>query len=170
MKSRGFTIIELLVTIAIIGILSGIVIVGVQRAREKAYYGRALAEFKTMTTALDLYKSDHDDTYPDDENRSVPPGLEAYIAGGVWPDGPWPGSDYDWENWDDPDNPGNKIYQVSIRFCAASGNISTCKFPNESWAHDFGVDSSVYYCIQGSCRAHISEPINYPGYCVNCGN
>ncbi len=173
MNKRGFTLIELLVVIAIIGILATIVFQSFQKVKQRAYYSRSLAEFKTIVNAIELYKMDHDDTYPEDVNRSIPPGLETYLNSdqgtSVWPKAPWPGSVYDWENWDDPDNYGGKIYQISIRFCSAGGDISSCKFPDMSWADNFGVNSALYYCISGNCRSHINELVDYPGYCVNCG-
>jgi hypothetical protein len=126
-----------------------------------------------METALEMYKLDHGGEYPADANRDIPSGLEQYLAGGDvdnWPKAPWPGSVYDWDNWEDPDDSDLRIYQVSIRFCPAGGDITTCKFPEEDWAANFDVNSSVYYCIEGNCRAHINEDIDYPGYCVNCQN
>ncbi len=171
--TSGFTIIELLVVIGIIGLLASIVLISLGTAREKGYYARALEEFHSMATALELYKNDHGGDYPPDASRSMPPGLEPYLATGaaqLWPDGPWPGSTYDWDNWDDPDHPGEKIYQISIRFCPSGGPLSACNFPKDSWAAGFNVDSALYYCLEGFCRAHANQPINYPGKCVNCGS
>lgn len=172
-RNRGFTLMELLIVIAIIGILSSVVFASISSAKRKAYYSRALSEYRTMETALELYKDDNNGEYPDDANRDLPPGLGIYLAGGeedTWPKAPWPGSVYDWDNWEDPDDSDLRIYQISIRFCPAGGGIATCTFPDEEWAENFGVNSSAYYCIEGNCRAHINEDIDYPGYCVNCQN
>lgn len=166
-RNRGFTLIELLITIAIIGILSSVVFTSVSKSRQKAYYNRSLAEFKNIDTALELYKSDHDGEFPPDVGRNEPSGLESYLSGGVWPTAPWSGSYYDWDNWVDPDDSSLEIHQISIRFCT-SGSNPVCTFPNADWAENFGVDSSLYYCIEGSCRAHINQDPSYPGYCTNC--
>ena len=169
-SEKGFTLIELLVVIAIIGILSSIILVDLNRARERAYYARSLTELRSMATALELYYLDNNN-YPPDVSRNIPPGIGPYLGGNEvngWPQAPWPGSVFDWENWDDPDHPGEKIYQISIRFCPAGGPLSACRFPNEPWAANFGVDSAVYYCVSGYCRSHASQPITYPGYCLNC--
>jgi prepilin-type N-terminal cleavage/methylation domain-containing protein len=173
LRQNGFTLMELLVVIAIISILASIVFVSMGKAKDKAYYSRAKMEYKSIATALQLYFEDNQD-FPPDANRNVPPGLEQYLSTteGVdqWPTAPWPGSVYDWDNWEDPDNYGENIYQISIRFCPAGGELEECSFPNEDWAENFGVNSAVYYCVSGACRSHINESIDYPGYCVNCEN
>lgn len=163
----GFTLIELLVSLAIISILVTIVLSKTGQAREAAYLVRAKKELRVMVDALNIYLNDNA-PYPPDANRNIPPGIEKYLGTGSWPNAPWPGSVYDWDNWDDPDNSGKKIVQISIRFCPVGGPLSACKFPPEPWAANFGINSSMYYCIEGACRAHISEATNYPAYCVNC--
>lgn len=166
-KKQGFTLIELLIVIAIIGLLAAIIIIGINRYRENAYYSRASLETSEIQKSLSLYLQEHG-SYPADVNRDLPSGLEAYLPAGSWPDGPWPGSVYDWDNWNDPDNPGQKIYQISIRFCPIGGPLSACNFPKASWAQNFGIDSSLYYCLSGVCRAHVNQPVSYPGKCINC--
>lgn len=56
-KSKGFTLIELMVVISIIGLLSSIVLASLQSAREKAVLAKAVGEMKGLQTALELYKS-----------------------------------------------------------------------------------------------------------------
>lgn len=162
-KPAGFTIIELLITVAILGILSAIVLTNLNDAEESAYLVRAEGEMNNFHDALQLYLNNKG-YYPPDANRDIPPGLEDYLETDRWPDGPWPGSVYDWDNWTIN---GDDVYQLSIRFCEL-GKPDTCQFPNQEWADDFKVKSAVYYCIEGPCRAHGNEPADYPGYCVNC--
>lgn len=164
---KGFTLIELLVVISIIGLLSSIVFIFTESARNSAREVRVLAELRNINKALAIYLIDYGD-YPPDTDREVPPGLEPYLASGVWPEETaWPGSVFDWDNWADPDNPGQRIYQISVRFCPI-GEPDECQFPTSEWAEDFDINSSVYYCIAGACRSHIAEPIDHPGYCINC--
>lgn len=58
-KKLGFTIIELIVVIAIIAILASIVVANVNGVREKAKIAKAKAELKHLQTAVEMYYVDH---------------------------------------------------------------------------------------------------------------
>ncbi len=167
-KRRGFTLVELLIVISIIALLAQLIIPRIGDAREKARFARAEQEFKSIHESLILYQSQYGEL-PDDTNRDIPPGLEEYLAPGIWPDGAWEGSVFDWDNWEDPDDPEKRIMQISVRFCPV-GQPTQCRFPDTDWADNFDINSAVYYCIEGACRSHINKPISHPGYCVNCQN
>lgn len=162
---KGFTLIELLTVMAIISILASVIITNLRYAKEKAYYANAMQTFNAYRTAIELYAIDNNGNYPPDVSRGMPSELNKYLtdANSTTIAGPWPGSTVDWDNWSP-----EPTYQISIRFCPYGGTLSQCNFPNEPWASNFGVDSSVYYCLSGACRAQQSQPANYPGYCVNC--
>ena len=167
MRRKGFTLIELLVVIAIIGLLATAATYAYQKARSAAYLAAAKDELRSIAQSLQLYLNDYG-TYPDDTSRDIPPGLEVYLAPGLWPDAPWPNSIYDWDNWEDPVT-DQEIYQISIRFCPI-GIPEECRFPRDPWAQDFDIYSSVYYCLAGTCRPHIAKPVDHPGFCVNCSD
>jgi len=167
-QTSGFTLLELLVVIAIIGILAAIVISSVSNARQGAFEAKAQQDMRNVHNALLLYQLNNGE-FPPDADREVPSGLEQYLSGGAWPEAPWPRSMYDWDNWENPDEPGQKIYQISVRFCPL-GDPTNCNFPEDSWANSFDYHSAVYYCIEGSCRAHVSRPVTHPAYCINCSN
>jgi len=167
---RGFTLIELLVVISIIGILALIVLTSLNSAKEQARIVKTKEEFLSIFEALELYSSSNNGIYPPDADRGLPSGIEKYLSGGNWPNAPWPGSVFDWDNWAPSDlsyPPYSQVYQISVRFCP-EGQPDQCQFPNESWAQNFDYYSSVYYCISGPCRAHASQPVDHPAYCINC--
>ena len=68
MKNRkGFTLIELMIVIAIIAIIAAIAIPGILSARRSANAGSALGNLKAFSTAMATYSQDQDDqSYPAD--------------------------------------------------------------------------------------------------------
>ena len=62
-KHLGFTIVEILVVVAVIGILATLVMVSVGKSKAKARDAQRKADLKTMSTALGLYK-DENKVYP----------------------------------------------------------------------------------------------------------
>ncbi len=168
--AKGFTLLELLVVISIIGILAATVTPALLGARQAAYTARAKAELRQIAIALELYQSAYG-AYPPDADRNLPPGLEEFLGGGNWPQAPWPGSVYDWDNWAPAQlahAPQQQTRQISIRFCPIN-QPTNCRFPNEPWAAGFDYYSAAYYCVDGACRAHSSQPTTHPAYCANCG-
>jgi len=71
-KSKGFTLIELMVVIAIISLLSAVVLASLKGAREKAMLTKTVGEMKSLQTALELYRDKIGD-YPDNA-----PGEDSY--------------------------------------------------------------------------------------------
>jgi type II secretory pathway pseudopilin PulG len=151
----------------IIGILSTFAFSSLAGATDATRLARATAEFRTMRNAIQVYRI-YNDSYPSDVDRDIPPGIEPYLSSSDadnWPVAPWPGSVYDYDAFV---SGGVPTYQISIRFCEI-GDPASCNFPDLDWAADFDVNSSAYWCIEGNCKAHPSQPADHPGYCVNCG-
>ena len=81
--------VELIVVIAIIGVLSGIVLINVSDAREKVAVSTAGTNQRQMSKAVGLYFADMG-FYPPDVNRGWDPGLVKAVP---WsPDAPGTGS------------------------------------------------------------------------------
>ena len=163
----GFTIVELLIVIVVIGILAAITIVAYRGVQSRTYYARAVSELSSLNKATEVYHVVNN-KYPDDVERNIPADLLQYVNGSTdnWPDAPWPNSVYDYDYFIGDD--GREVSQISIRFCPIGGPLSKCQFPNEPWAKNFKVNSSAYWCFTGKCKPHPSEGLSYPGYCFNC--
>jgi prepilin-type N-terminal cleavage/methylation domain-containing protein len=161
-KRRAYTVIEIVIVIAIILILATLTAVSMAKARQRAKLTKVTTELTEIASSLSQYAEDNNYAYPPDANREVPPGLEPYLVGGVWPVSAWPTGVFDWDNWTIN---GAKVYQISYRLCDSSDPISACSdpvlFPN------FVRNSAIFYCISGICVPHESTP-TVPGYCINC--
>jgi len=169
MRRRGFTLIELVIVGGIIAILATVMTYGLITIRSRSKLARVSAELGDIAKAASQYYQDNNYSYPADVSRNVPPGLEKYLAGGVWPTSIWPHGVFDWENYTGPSN--QQVIQISYHLCNSGDPDSYCSdgalFPH------FTRYSSIYYCIYdssaGTCGAS-SNPGHYtdPAYCVNC--
>ena len=65
-QQRGFSLIELLIIVSIIGILAAIVIPTFSNANETAKAGALASQINTAKKSLILYKTDHNDLFPTD--------------------------------------------------------------------------------------------------------
>jgi prepilin-type N-terminal cleavage/methylation domain-containing protein len=70
---QGFTLVELLIVIVVLGILSGIVLFGVARFRSDATAAACKADVATVNVAADAY---------DAQTGSYPANVAALVSGG----------------------------------------------------------------------------------------
>jgi len=73
-RANGFTLVELMVVIFIIGLLAAVVVINVMPNQEKAMIGKAKADIATLEQALEMYRLDNL-TYP-----SASDGLQALVT------------------------------------------------------------------------------------------
>jgi prepilin-type N-terminal cleavage/methylation domain-containing protein len=88
MKREGFTLVELLIVIAIIGVLSSSAIFNLNIGRQKARDSIRLAELRVVTTALDTYYSFYE-VYPcgDGDETGTFPGSSDGTVDSTWSTG-----------------------------------------------------------------------------------
>ncbi len=90
---RGFTLIEIMVVVVIMGLLATLVTVNLLDNADKAKRVKAKADIKAIESALELYKLDHG-TYPTTQmglkalTEAGQDGSGPYIKGGMKQD-PW---------------------------------------------------------------------------------
>ena len=81
-RERGFTLIEMMIVVAIIAILVAILVPNFMRARAQAQTAACEANLKEIATALELYQTDHEE-YPDTSGATdataTDPNLGSYL-------------------------------------------------------------------------------------------
>lgn len=98
-RRDGFTLVELLVVIVIIGLLATVVVINVLPSQDRAMVEKARADIATLETALETYRLENL-SYPREADGlqalvTAPPGLqrpERYREGGYvkrLPEDPW---------------------------------------------------------------------------------
>ena len=79
-KRQGFTLIELIVVIGIIGLFAGIVLASLNQARVKARDGKRLADIKQLQLSFKLY-AESNGSYPSDSEYDN--GVEIGVGGTI---------------------------------------------------------------------------------------
>lgn len=111
MKQQGMTLIEIVITVSVIGLLAAFILPAVSKAMERRDGARAASKMRIAVNAFELCKAETG-SYPLDRNRAqIPPEMTDYFAdlGIDW----WTvenelGGKWDW----DKDN--NFPYSISI--------------------------------------------------------
>ena len=81
-REEGFTLIELVIVIAIIGILMAIAIPNYMSARRTAAINATKSNLRNLATALELYMAENNlSIYP--ENDEINGVLKSYLPGGA---------------------------------------------------------------------------------------
>lgn len=64
MRKRGFTLIELMIVIAIIGLLAALIIPNFSKARSQSKFSACKTNIKNIATAIEMYSVAEDAMYP----------------------------------------------------------------------------------------------------------
>ena len=90
-KQAGFTLIEIMVVVVILGVLAALVVPSIMERPEHARQVRAKQDVRTLVNAINLYRLDHFD---------YPSGLSELVSGNYLdkvPTDPW-NNDYQYRN------------------------------------------------------------------------
>ena len=140
-SNKGFSLIELMLVISIIGFLASIILVGMTNARRASRDAKRKADALQLRKALEIYSENNSGLYPNGgglpaQNTAynaslLAPFLVPAVASGVPADPGSPGVyQYAWTN-------SGKDYVLIIPF-TNDATIATCKFTSPGGAALFG--------------------------------
>ena len=98
-RESGFTLVEIMIVVAVIALLAAIAVPGFTRARKRAQNAKFINALRIGSDAADLYAIENNGRYPPDVNRGVvPPELANYLDPTFDWTTPTPiGGRWDWE-------------------------------------------------------------------------
>lgn len=160
MKNKGFTLIELLVVISIISLLSSVVLVSIQDAREKAIQTKFDQEFLGLRTAIELARADNRGEYPSYIQTSGTGGADIiyYLWRGGYltektietPTG-WSLGDVHPTTMITCGSPGPSSNKYALYVTSpgdVSSNIPKMYYYNDGYVEYYGEESGYYRCIE----------------------
>jgi type II secretion system protein G len=163
-RARGFTLIELMVVVAIIGVLATIIMVGLGNARAKSRDSRRITDIKSIQLALANYYSDHG-FYPLNiywsstfNNTATDPrnGLKGGYLATVPTD---PGYTANCAS-----SANNYVDKSCYRYIAISALGGTCNTTNQPTSYHLGV------LLEDSSNQALTQDVDAPvatGVCTN---
>jgi prepilin-type N-terminal cleavage/methylation domain-containing protein len=112
-RRRGFSLIELMTTMAVIGILAALGIPRYREMKRRAYYANVASDFNTVRIAAYNYFADHS-TYPPDAGAGAPPAaMIEYLPKNF--EFTTPNYTLDYDVWPSPLNPDQLVVGVTVR-------------------------------------------------------
>jgi prepilin-type N-terminal cleavage/methylation domain-containing protein len=132
----GFTLTELMIVVAVIGLLAAIAIPSFVRARERSLNVRFAADLQVAKAAFTEYSMEHGKYPPDTQPGVVPEGMVDYLRRIEWTKPTTLGGSWDWDNGQFGFKAGVSVYSptassgqmLRIDKIIDDGNLATGEF------------------------------------------
>jgi len=148
MKRRGFTLVEIMIVVAIIGLLAMIAVPAFMRARKEVQATRFMNDLRVAVSAFTLYVLENNGYPPDQVPGVIPPGMGDYLRGMKWSEPTSIGGQWDWDYEQFGYHAGVSVYQparsdAEMREIDAridDGNLATGVFRQRSQGYIYIIE------------------------------
>ena len=94
---KGFTLVEIMVVVVIIGILATFLIPATNKSNEKTHSTTLLNDLNKYSDAFEFYNTEHGQWPPNAGFNQIPVGMEDYLPGNYTNSSGPPGTGYMWK-------------------------------------------------------------------------
>src|SRR6478735_5607122 len=140
-KRSGFTLVEIMICVAILADLIIIAMPAYQRSRMQAQDSRFAADLRTCAAAFEMYAAENNKYPPEAGVSQVPVGMDQYLRGVNWTIRNSIGGNWDWDNDQgyaraavcvDLPNDADPLQMVDVDTKVDNGILSTGSFRERS--------------------------------------
>jgi len=136
----GFTLTELMIVVAVIGLLAAIALPSFARARERSVNVRFAADLQVAKAAFTEYSMEHGDYPPDTMPGEMPEGMADYLRRIAWTKATAIGGQWDWDRGTFGFKGGVSVYHptasndqmLQVDNTIDDGNLATGEFRSRS--------------------------------------
>lgn len=118
MKRSGYTLIELVTVVLILGILAGVALPRVMGGSDEAAIEATISHLKTITLAAELYYNETGDWPPNALSETMPVGMSPYLRPNIFAVACPAGGIYDWDQ-------GNAGFAANIKIVDEAPDLTT---------------------------------------------
>lgn len=145
----GFTLVEIMIAVTIIGLLAAIAIPAFSRVRENARSSRTMNDFRILSDAFSVYTLENGSWPEDQMPGEFPPEMDGYLSPSRFTEPTAIGGMFDWDPPTSDSKPSGVMAAVSIRehiLSADEGQRFIDKYGNNGQVQSVG--GTLFYVIE----------------------